>query len=845
MTLVPGVRADLVDRITDDTKYVAIVAPPGYGKTVLAREIHDASPPGTAAWLSVDLLDRHPHAFWTHLVASLRGTTATIDDEPLALVAERDRDDLTFAAALSAQVRQSPDRVTLVLDDVDRIDDAAVLAGLECLAEWSDDRLRVVLTGRVDPAFPLARWRARNLLVDVRQDDLRFDREAARRFVDSLAPGLLGPDDVDALTDRVEGWPVAIQVALLVARASSDPSVAVRDLAGTDRLIADYVSVEVLDSLTEPQRDVAFGLSVLEWFDLDLCRDVLGQAAVPVVRELIDRQLLLTELAGRSGFRFHSLVRELLETELQWRDPQRHLDLHRRAGDALLGRGDRFAAMRHLAAAGDHERASAVIAGPAMSLIESGHMDELRRALADLPFDMDIIGPERIIDLAFAEFLAGRRSDTRRWVQRAIDVVPVDDERLRSRLTTLRLAERGAMGDAPSLRLLLDEGDRRRRESLDEWPLGIRHDAIAARASVLLDAADAPERIAAVRTSTAPKVAVDVVVPALQALLAVRNGDLATALERQRSALAAAESLASDDHPAMYEAMLAAGWCAWGQGDFDQTRELGDRAFAHPLCAFPMWWVRVASMVSETLVRTGAAERALELLDHLDPADAQFELVRTYHQLARARALVATGRGDEVQELLAAHPASPERDLLLAWAAVRSARPDDARALLRSSDGWPAHLRIEALVVAASLGQGPEADRILERAVDEARRTGWVAPLIGHGPAIDAALRRAPGSSTHALARALGRREPDRSSDGPIALTERELTLLELLPTHLSYAQMGEQLFLSVNTIKSNLKSVYRKLGASTRDEAIRSAERAGLLGIGTRERERQVVRRP
>ena len=61
-------------------------------------------------------------------------------------------------------------------------------------------------------------------------------------------------------------------------------------------------------------------------------------------------------------------------------------------------------------------------------------------------------------------------------------------------------------------------------------------------------------------------------------------------------------------------------------------------------------------------------------------------------------------------------------------------------------------------------------------------------------------------------------------------LTSRELTLLELLPTHLSYNEIGERLYLSVNTIKTNLKNLYRKLDANTRAEAVEAARSAGLL---------------
>jgi LuxR family maltose regulon positive regulatory protein len=79
-------------------------------------------------------------------------------------------------------------------------------------------------------------------------------------------------------------------------------------------------------------------------------------------------------------------------------------------------------------------------------------------------------------------------------------------------------------------------------------------------------------------------------------------------------------------------------------------------------------------------------------------------------------------------------------------------------------------------------------------------------------------------------------RGPRAVTDTPAAsilqpLTERERSLLALLPTHLTYAQIGAELFLSVNTVKSNLKTVYRKLGAGSRAEAVEVARRNGLLG--------------
>ena len=66
---------------------------------------------------------------------------------------------------------------------------------------------------------------------------------------------------------------------------------------------------------------------------------------------------------------------------------------------------------------------------------------------------------------------------------------------------------------------------------------------------------------------------------------------------------------------------------------------------------------------------------------------------------------------------------------------------------------------------------------------------------------------------------------------GASGLTTAELRLLPLLPTRLTLAEIGERLYLSRHTVKSQATSVYRKLGASSRSEAIRRMQEIGLLG--------------
>lgn len=65
---------------------------------------------------------------------------------------------------------------------------------------------------------------------------------------------------------------------------------------------------------------------------------------------------------------------------------------------------------------------------------------------------------------------------------------------------------------------------------------------------------------------------------------------------------------------------------------------------------------------------------------------------------------------------------------------------------------------------------------------------------------------------------------------GAFALTTAELRLLPYLTTHLSFPEIGERLYVSRHTVKTQAMSIYRKLGASSRSEAVQRAKEAGLL---------------
>ena len=141
----------------------------------------------------------------------------------------------------------------------------------------------------------------------------------------------------------------------------------------------------------------------------------------------------------------------------------------------------------------------------------------------------------------------------------------------------------------------------------------------------------------------------------------------------------------------------------------------------------------------------------------------------------------------------------------------------------------------ELLLARAAIESGEDPRRHVRVAVQLAAPERLVRVFLDEGPAV-ARLARAAAESLGTesgtdLSVALG--SPPRSRGVPrqpaAILTDRELLVLRFLPSHLTYAEIARECLMSVNTVKTHLKSIYAKLGVSSRAETV---ERARLLGL-------------
>jgi LuxR family transcriptional regulator, maltose regulon positive regulatory protein len=845
---------DLVEQGTEN-QLTLISAPAGSGKTVLLR----AWMAGTAqreriahVALAREHADRR--TFWLDVLAAagrarsqLRGVAVPAGG-PGSL------------APLKAALEELGEPLLLVLDDLHHAGADDVPADLEWLLENVADGLRLVVATRRDPPLRLQRLRVAGEMTEIRTADLAFTQAEASEL---LVPLALPADDVETLWACAEGWAAGLRLAELSLRNHPDPSGFVASFAGDDRAVSDYLMTEVVSGYDEETLQFLLRTSIVDRVNGELAGALAGVLAGENSLRQLERVDGFVDALDSSGtwFRYYPLFAEVLRAELRHRLPDELPGLHRSASDWFARNGQPVEAARHAVAASDWQRAAEVVGAQWIVSVVQGSGAVLLELASEIP--SEIVNADAELALAVAGLLleAGEIQAADELLVRAYELADqLSDERKRrfavtSTATALYRARMdGDVAEALSAaRLALNE----------RWDRSV---AIEVRALTLANlgiaefwAADfdvALEHLQAA-AGLALEFHNDFVLLMAKAYLAAvdaREGRLVDAHNRARTAIQLAErgGWTGLPHTAIAYVTLATVHLWWNE--LDEAERAGDLARdALGRSREPLLAPVVAQVRARIQGLRGDPVTALELLrggetvDKLPPwlrvsaAMVEAELWMALGEPTRARTALTTVSSSELSDhaipLARLELALGEPDAALR--AVAGFLADDREALMPIS-------RTEAWAVDAiardAIHDEASALRAIERALDLAEPRGYRNAILRHGAPVRSLLRRriASGTAHRAFAgdllSVLEREPASRSSHGdPLLdpLSERELAVLRFLPTMMSNAEIAGEMFVSVNTVKTHLKHIYRKLDVSERRDAVRRGRELRLLSPG------------
>lgn len=831
----PGIvpRPRLVEVLTEavaGTSAVEIVAPAGFGKsTVLAEWARAQSCP--VGWVSLSTHAQNPQRLANVVLASLAAAAATAGDEYAQLARLRGRAAplQELLGELLTALDALPDRVVLALDDAHEVPGLTEHGLVADLLAAAPRHLSIVLATRA-PAPGLVRHRPTGRAVQVAADDLRMTLdeviEVGRR-VDARLDG----DDADQIVRATGGWPVAVRLDLLTPGST---------LPGTEESVGEYIELEVLARLPAPLREVALRTTVLDQFDHWTARELSGRDDVEqLLADAEARGLFLTRIShdGHVAYRWHARFAQVCRALLRRSDPAEFVRLCRTAA-RLAGPTDPLAALDVARVAGDPDLVLGTIAAHWLSLVIEGDLDVLRAAVDGLP-QSHREDPVILVVEAVCADLGGQRAVATMLLEQATGRATESSDRARLALARGRLL---VIDDGAELAAACDELDELLRTHLAPG------DPAHADTLFLLGWAE-------MRLRRKPLVALELLRSASQ--LAERRG--ATVLAHRAHANAAfAAAFAGDFVVARRELELlgpgtrrgtdlwnvydggieafAEGWIAYWSGDlttaetrFLEVLERHEAAAYAPLARIMCTFVACDTGDPRRLERAEALRRDVPSVDQHG--------VPWGHYSTMAAAMIRAAQGDLATALELARAAVdrghvPVIGLQAAVLMCRARRwPEVAAQLRRLSplEQLPLYLRVAALALNALVqrqrAQHASAARLLERSLDLAVPLGIAQPYDLSLPGMRRMLEAHLEGGTHHpefVAGLLAAGAVDEETSGVAALSPREREILAYMRSTMTNAEIAAVLHVSPNTLKTHQRSIYRKLGASTRREAVR-----------------------
>jgi LuxR family maltose regulon positive regulatory protein len=844
-------------------------AGPGSGKTLsVASWLSGGGFRGGTAWLTVDVTDNDLAAFWADVLGALTVGDVLPTDSALREVLPA----AGFGPAQALQVRaglaELPVPVLLVLDDFQEITDTAVLDSLNQLLDRQPPNMRLVLITRADPALRLHRVRVAGGLAEIRSPDLAFtETEAAELFARSDLD--LTSEQVRVLFGRTQGWPAGLRLAAMSLTSgdpTSDPADEIARFTGTQRSVAEYFIGEVLDRLPQSDRDFLLKTSITDRLSAPLANALTGRVDSQLILEaLVTANAFVVSVGGpNTWFRYHPLLRDLLQHRLSLELPGTPDDLQQRAARWFTEQGEPIPALRHATLARDWNEVGRLLtstalpliltpAGPALAatlepaairatqvpalgtLLAAGVCHYHRHDFASMLRDAN----------AAAEFLDSAADDLRIPAEILIAIMVLTFDRTRGT---------GALVDSSTrLLTLLDSAPRRLVPAAPHYrTIGLNNLGVGQLWAGEL--ADAGSSLTAALTN-ARQLGMGLAEMSAQAhlsVLQVMHGQLGAALAQASAAQQVVDRRGWAVEPQALGLYVALGMALLAQDRLDEAADIISAGLAassngsDTSCrlALGITAVGIAAAHNDAAAARSAATL---LLAELDKVTARPDLLARWCAVAQAQArLVAGDPAGAIAAIRApagadpGYPAALER-VAMAKAHLAMGRPQllaELLAPLLEPDLPYLAPAVEARVLLAVAAERQHRDSAalaaITEAIDLARPEGIRRPFLDAGPAAAALI----GRHRHLVSGHLDFTEhllPATAAGRPVPLlpeqlTERELIVLRYLPTMLKAAEIANDLFVTVNTVKSHLRAIYRKLDVTTRRGAVERGRELNLL---------------
>ncbi|MAT99270.1 MAG: LuxR family transcriptional regulator [Anaerolineaceae bacterium] len=842
-------------------KLSLISAPAGFGKTTLVSEWLQTEQKAATpiAWLSLDEADNDPTRFLAYFISAWQTMAQNLGKDVLATLQTPQPPPIeAILTNLLNEIAAVPDKLILVLDDYHLIEANPIDQMVAFLLQHLPPQKHLVITTREDPNLPLARYRARSQLTELRAADLRFTLAEAAVFLNQVMGLQLSSQDVDALETRTEGWIAGLQLAALAIQGhatlqdNQDSAGFIKSFTGSHRFVMDYLVEEVLHQLPEHIQTFLLRTSILERMCGPLCEAVVGRESQEILEYLEQANLFIVPLDDeRRWYRYHHLFADLLRQRLeQGGDSDK---LHKRASQWFEDNNLEIEAFHHATAANDIERAERLIEGKGMPLHFRGAVRPVLKWLSSLPKTVLDAWPSLWTSYASVLLVTGQGAGVEKTLQAAEaalrDARPDDKTRdLIGRIAAIRATAAANRNEVDTIisqshrALEYLHPDNLAFRTSTAWKLGFAYQLQGDRAA----ARKAYNEVIAIGQASGNTVFTLLATIGLGHLQEVDN-QLHQAAETYRRVL---QQLGERPLPFACEAHLGLArvnyeWndLAAAQQHAEQSIELARQVENNDR------FIASETFLARVKLAEGGVAEATTILTKAEQTARQYNFEQQLGEVTAVQILTLLQQGN----LTEAAKLAQEQNLPLSQARLHLAQdePDKALALLEpvykqaEARKWrDKQLKVMVLQAVAhqTLGETEQARQRLGEALAMAQPGGFVRLFVDEGRPLAQLLAEAAAHQImpNYVAKLLAEFPDDKQSDNTLSstqpliepLSERELEVLQLVAEGLTNREIGEQLFLALDTVKGHNRRIFAKLQVQRRTEAVARARELGLLSL-------------
>ena len=885
-------RIKLISRLNEGIiqccRLTLITAPAGYGKTTLLSE-WQAQAGLPVAWLSLENSENTPARFWKYFVAALN-TLAPLQQADLGMAllqASQSPQSESMEVQITELINQLSalkEPVCLVLDDLHTITESRIHQDLIFLLEHlpqTEHNLNLVATSRMDPPWPLSRWRAHGELNELRAVDLRFGYEETEQFLQKALQVSLSPQEIAALQDRTEGWVAGLQLASismqarLKAQGPESVSSFIKTFSGSDRFILDYLLDEVLSQQSDDVRSFLHETSILDQLCAPLCDAVTEKPGSQAFLNQLERaSLFLIPLdQEQQWFRYHNLFAGFLRKQLKQVSSELIPLLHQRASTWYAENHMYTEAIRHALAAGDIDRVHQAVAGNALVMVENTELTEMLRQLEELPGYQISPDPWFFMAYAWAKAYSNPSTGMNDLLQQAEDVLVIMEESTEKQQLTCHLAAIRAYlawmkGEAEQALEFVKCGMKCLSE--EDWPtrahllnikglvlqylgnfqgatqsfeealvagqmIGRVHEILYTSGNLayaLLLQGHLREAYSLCQSAigkveeigqSSQQFPVLGLAYATMSIILLDWNELDSAVATAREAVALAEHWGQTD--ALHFALTCLASVLGAAGDYEEAFTVNQHA------------MQIARMISPWYIRISAETEIMLLLSKGDVLGAANKFTGYW----------LTSEDDENHDPLL---------IVISLLYQQDHYPDVIYSLDKKLDDieqkgwnrtWLKLLPFQALSLQA-LGRQEEALEVLQRCLVEAEPEGYIRMFVERGSPMATLLTtaRSRGINIEFTSKLLvafqlseDASQTERSTPAPLRpiaadlvepLSERELEVLRLLNSHLAVPEIANEMLIAPTTLRTHIRNIYLKLGVHRRLEALQKARDSGIL---------------